>query len=120
MKMAVRVSDADFVAACIATKSIKELAAKTGLAESTCSARRVTLRKANWPIPEYERGVKTGTTRKDHKPTPEQLAALAAATGKTVEDLQLESVKIVTTMQERSEKIKAGQAAARNAEVAPS
>jgi hypothetical protein len=113
--MAVRkvVSNEDFFKACVESSSIKELAEKSGLAESSCSARRVNMRKNGWVIPEFGRGVKAGTSRKDNKPTPEQLQLQATLLGKTVDEIQLESVKVVTTVAERSEKIKAGQTAAK-------
>lgn len=108
-----RLSNLEFVKASVGLTSIAAIAAATGLSETTVQQKRVQLRKAGWDLPELPRGVKTGGAGKSQAPTVEELTELAKLTGKTLEELQLASVKNVTVMQERSEKIKAGQAKAK-------
>jgi len=51
----IRVSDVDFVKACLTSKSIDELATATGLAPASANVRATKLRKAGVNLPVYAR-----------------------------------------------------------------
>jgi hypothetical protein len=57
-KKAVRVSDTAFVTACVAAKSVEELATATGLTKASCQCRANKLRKAGVPLPKYAKAKK--------------------------------------------------------------
>lgn len=105
-------SDREFVAVCVGSKSLKEVVERTGLKESTVQQKRSKLRGEGWPIPEFTRGRTTGTNKPKAGPTEEDLKALAESMGKTVDELKELSAQTKQTVAERAAKILEGRAAA--------
>lgn len=101
-----QVSDVDFVAACQTCKTIAEVSEKLGLKVTTVTQRRSKMRQAGFPIPAFDKGKKAAG---DKTPTAELLEKIAAATGKTVEELQAQGEKAKAEHAVMSAKIKAAQ-----------
>ena len=95
----VNVSTEAFVKACLESKTIAEIAEKTGLAVSTVQQRRVRLRNDGTPLPELQRG----GGRKASKADMTAINALIAQhTGKSVEDVAKEGAALVAAHAERT------------------
>ena len=106
-------TDIEFVAACNKAKNYDELMAATGLKKTTLTQRRSQLRALKWPIPEFTKGRSEGSSKVKAAPSLEDLQALAAITGKTIETIQAESEAVAAQVAKHSASVTAGKEAAK-------
>ncbi|MEK7578538.1 MAG: hypothetical protein AAB456_02370 [Patescibacteria group bacterium] len=107
------VSNLEFVKLRASVATPAEFAAKLGCKVTTVTQRMTQLRKNGWVIPEFTRGGGGGRPSTSKAPSLEDLRAIAEFSGKTLEQVQAESVATITKVIEAGERIKAGKAAVR-------